>query len=148
MPRAPRENHGLSRVNGKRTPLHTLWLAIRNRCNNPKTPDYRYYGGRGIRVCGRWDRFVNFIDDVGPHPGKGWTLDRIDNDGGYEPSNVRWATRQTQARNRNYCVLDEADAALIRKLYMSTHRSQEDIAKQFRITQSHVSAVVGGRAWR
>jgi hypothetical protein len=137
--------HGQAR-RGQRTPLHRLWLAIRNRCNNPKTPDFKYYGGRGIRVCARWDRFVDFVEDVGPHPGSGWTLDRKDNDGDYEPGNVRWATRLTQARNRNYCKLNEDDAEKIRKLY-SEGIVQTELAIMFSVHQTHISAIIRRKLW-
>lgn len=155
--RAKRQNHKLSYdENGKRTQLHTLWLAIRNRCNNPKGQDYKYYGGRGIRVCDRWDRYVLFVEDVGPHPGPGWTLDRIDGDKDYEPGNVRWATRETQARNRNYCTLTEADAAKVRELYgpykrydrARTGPTQAELARMFGVTQGLISAILRGDAWK
>jgi hypothetical protein len=72
---------------------------MRNRCTNPKNTSYKYYGARGIKVCKRWDDFTLFIADVGERP-PCTTLDRIDNDGDYEPANVRWATSKTQAKNK------------------------------------------------
>jgi hypothetical protein len=68
------------------------------RCTNKKSTHYASYGGRGITVCERWRSFKNFYADVGDAP-EGKTLDRIDNDKGYEPSNIRWATRKEQQRN-------------------------------------------------
>lgn len=80
-------------------PLYGAWLTMRNRCSNPNHPDYEYYGERGISVCERWDSFPLFVQDVGKRP-YGRTLDRMDNDGDYEPGNVRWATSAEQVANR------------------------------------------------
>src|SRR5436190_21829271 len=106
-------NHARGAANGRYTgvvwlrylPLYRLWHNIRTRCGNLNAPDYKYYGGRGITICARWNNFDLFVADIGPHPGSGWTLDRVDNNGNYEPNNVRWATRKTQGRNRTYCKL-------------------------------------------
>lgn len=77
-----------------------IWSGIKKRCNNPKAECYRNYGGRGITVCERWDKsFQSFLEDVGLRPSSRHSLDRIDNNRGYEPANVRWATRKQQANN-------------------------------------------------
>ena len=75
-----------------------------NRCSNRNPQYWLYYGARGITVCERWRQsFVNFLADVGPRPdGPRWSLDRINNDGNYEPGNVRWATPKEQAANRRW----------------------------------------------
>ncbi len=81
------------------TRLYTIWKGIKARCNNPREPAFPNYGGRGIKVCTRWDKsFSNFLEDMGWD--NGLTIDRINPSGGYEKSNCRWANRSQQASNR------------------------------------------------
>lgn len=83
----------------RNSPEYYVWRGIRSRCNNPRTPNYHRYGGRGISVAEEWNDFSNFLRDVGNRPGPDYSLDRINNDGNYEPGNVRWTTRVVQCRN-------------------------------------------------
>lgn len=86
-------------VRAANNPLYNVWSGMVNRCHNPKSKAYKYYGGRGIRVCARWRKsFLVFMRDVGPRPIK-HQLDRKNNGVGYSPRNVRWVTAKENARN-------------------------------------------------
>ena len=79
---------------------YNIWHCMKTRCLNPNAPNYSIYGGRGIKVCDRWiSSFQHFLIDMGPRPSKKLSLDRINNDGNYEPSNCRWATALEQVEN-------------------------------------------------
>lgn len=91
-------------------PLYSTWVDMRKRCNNPKYRAFHRYGGRGIRVCSRWDDFTLFISDMGDRPAN-YSIDRIDNNGDYKPDNCMWATRKQQARNRQNTVYVEINGA-------------------------------------
>ncbi len=87
--------HGHRYKNGKQSLTYQSWRHMKTRCQNPNCPDYKNYGGRGITVCERWMDFANFLEDMGERP-ENTTLDRINNDGNYEPGNCRWTTPREQ----------------------------------------------------
>ena len=87
------------------TSTFRIWTGILRRCNNSNFKHYKYYGGRGIKVCDRWLRFENFLSDMGIRP-EGLQIDRINNDGNYEPSNCRWVTPSVNLTNRKFSKKD------------------------------------------
>jgi hypothetical protein len=109
--------HGHAKT-GAAHPLYRVWTTMRHRCSNPKRAEYKNYGGRGIKVCKQWNDFTTFLSDVGERP-PGFTLDRIDNDGDYEPSNIRWVGRTVQNYNRRKQIecftTAELEAELLRR---------------------------------
>ena len=132
---------------GKNTLEYRVWAAMKSRCNNPNNEDYPNYGGRGIKVCDEWSKdFYKFYQDIaseiGVHPGKGYSIDRIDTNGNYEPGNVRWTTGKIQARNRRTTVkvnyrgqevylidLSEASGVAYETLYQRIHKYGWDIER-------------------
>jgi hypothetical protein len=95
-----RENAENNKTHGMhQTLIYFVWRSMLQRCSNSNAPFYNRYGGRGIKVCERWNKFENFLEDMGERP-EGMTIDRINNDGNYEPNNCRWVTHKENCNNR------------------------------------------------
>lgn len=109
------------------TPEYKAWSSMKQRCYNPKSSRYDRYGGRGIKVCDRWlNSFESFFDDMGKRP-KGFSIERVDCDGDYEPSNCIWASAKTQAVNRSTSIFVKDDGQL---------KTVEQMAEKWGLTYS------------
>jgi hypothetical protein len=140
--------------NAEARATYRTWTAMRHRCNTPKNPSFHNYGGRGIRVCAEWaDSFAAFVRDMGMRPA-GMCLDRIDNDGHYEPGNCRWTTFAVNSRNRrsnrNFtfngqtkCITDWA-----RELGVSASVISKRLAEGMTFEQAIAKPVRKIRNWR
>lgn len=96
------QRHGHAKV-GKISPTWQTWHSLRQRCSNKNRKDYKYYGGRGITVCDKWENFLGFLEDMGTKP-DGMSIDRIDPNKGYSKENCRWASIDKQLQNRRSTV--------------------------------------------
>lgn len=93
------KTHGHARMN-RHTDTYKVWAGMKKRCSTPSMSSYRYYGGKGVKVCNRWLSFSNFLEDMGEKP-QNMSIDRINPDGDYEPTNCRWASKTAQMNNRS-----------------------------------------------
>lgn len=139
----PNYRHGHRSKYGKTSPTYQSWQNMKTRCLNPNHPRFKNWGGRGIKVCECWMDFANFLADMGEKP-EGLTLDRIDNDGDYEPDNCRWATRKQQVQNRR----DQKN----QKFFIATKQeevvisnNQLEFARQHGLYQSGIANCLNGK---
>lgn len=142
------KTHGCSHL-----PEYRSWRCMLRRCHNPKDFGYSYYGGRGVTVYKEWcDSFESFYDYVGKKPSSTHTIDRIDNERGYEPGNVRWATKKEQIENRKpyapYSKLNESQVIEIRDLYKSGKYSQSELGKKFLVHRATIGAITSRKNWK
>lgn len=119
-------------------PLYNTWKDMRKRCQNPSRVDYKYYGGKGIKVCARWESFENFIVDMLPTYFVGGTIDRVRNAGDYEKDNCLWSTKTKQQANRSHVKGYWKNYEEVAALYAAGH-SQDSIARRLGMSQASVS---------
>lgn len=139
-----RHGHAGNSADVGRTPTYSSWHEMMQRVNNPRHHAARNYSRRGVVVCDRWRDFVCFLVDMGERPSSSHTLDRINNNGNYEPGNVRWATRSEQADNRRNTVrLTAYGVTMTRKQWSREHGVKSDtIQKRLEAGWSVSRAVV------
>lgn len=144
-----REKHGLTPANQPPPRIYRVWQDMRGRCYDRNDRRWKDYGGRGITVCERWQLSVAaFVADMGPHPGPGYSLDRINNDGDYEPGNCRWANRFEQARNTRRTRLNALTVRAIRLLRQHEGFTYEALAEMLHLKKMTVAQIATGRNWK
>ena len=130
-------------------PAYGAWNKARNRCHNKNNLDYPRYGGRGIEMLSEWREdfwaFAAYVDSNLGEKGE-LTLDRIDNERGYIPGNIRWASMAEQSRNRRSTKLSQKDINEIKKS-RAAGRTFKSIADQYGVSATHISHIVNGKKW-
>lgn len=138
-----RKYHGYSD-----TPEYYSYNHMLGRCYNSNQWDYYRYGGRGITVCDKWkNSFVEFIKDMKDKPFKGAEIDRIDNDGNYEPCNCEWVSHKENGQHKSNVYLNQKAADEIRELINNNILSRKDASARYNVCKANIDAIMQGRIW-
>jgi len=130
---------------------YASWQTMKTRCTNPWSPNYPYYGKRGIKYEARWEVYANFLADMGERP-ENTTLDRVDSTGDYTKDNCRWSSKQTQARNRTNAKLTEAMTQKFRKIHTKSPLPAAELPRQlgetFQIKPDTIYRMLRQNTWK
>ena len=140
---SPRTKHGM-----RKHPTYYTWYSMKTRCGNPNHADYPHWGGRGIIYDPRWECFLDFLEDMGPRPGREYTLERKDNDGNYCKANCVWALKIHQTRNQRNTILCIEKAREMRAEYAAGGVSYKGLAKKHGVASSLIGGIIKGRVWK
>ncbi len=128
------------------TRTYNIWIQMLGRCRNPNRPDYKYYGGRGIRVCRRWLDFELFFADMGHCPLAN-SIERVDNEKDYEPGNCIWLSMSLQSRHRRSNKITLATARLIRDA-VKTGTRRAEMAARYDVSLSTIDQIIRREIWK
>lgn len=138
-----KNRHGMSGI-----PEYKVWTGMKQRCSNTSNRNYPRYGGRGITVCDRWkDSFTDFYEDMGSRPTPTHQIDRIDNDGNYEPDNCRWVTQKENARKQQRTKLTMEKAKEIRIKYKVENFPIKKLSIIYNVSISNINQIINNRIW-
>ena len=144
-----RKKHGYA-PKGNIHPLYKVFRSIITRCENPKAKDYHRYGGRGISICKGWrehpGKFIEWALTNGYQ--KGLQIDRIDNNGNYEPSNCHFVTPAMNVRNSRNIILTINDVHEIRQRYSKGEIFQRELAKEYNVSSSTICKIINNKLWK
>ncbi len=138
------EKHGMTH-----THEYQIWTGMKVRCYDPKFKAYHRYGGRGITICDRWlHSFLAFYNDMGSKPFPNAQIDRIDNDGNYEPDNCHWVSASENMRNKSTNKFTEAEVGRLRIRYAQGGIKQRELAKEYEVKQQYISDIILYKRWK